>query len=361
MAESTGQERSELATSRKRQQARERGNVARSMEVSSVVVFVASLLGLHHFMPQMAETAAGLFRRAILSLPNLELTPDTVLPGATAIARIFAVLVLPFAGLVAGASILSQVVQVGPLFTLQPLQPKWERISPIAGFKRIVSKRSVVELVKSLVKIGIVGALLVGALIDAPTRLLALATADLSGAYALIFGLLLRMGGAAAAALAILAILDVLFQRWDYEKQLMMTRQEVKQENKETEGDPLVKSFLRSMQREVGRRRMMEGVKKADVVVTNPIHFAVALRYDPSNMAAPKVIAKGARLVAKRIREIAVAAGVPVIEDPPLARALHKSCRIGSQVPLSLYRAVADLLAFVYRQRGRRVTSEVTS
>ncbi len=252
------------------------------------------------------------------------------------------------------ASVAAQFVQVGPLFTFQPLQPQLTRISPATGFKRIVSKRSLVELGKSLAKIAIVGALLASALIDAPSRLLALATMDVSAAYGEIFRLLLRMGAAAAGALALLALLDFLFQRWDYEKQLMMTRQEVKQELKESEGDPLVKSFLRSMQREVSRRRMMESVKKADVVVTNPVRFAVALQYDPAKMTAPKVVAKGARLVAKRIREIAIAAGVPIVEDPPLARALHKSVRVGALVPLSLYKSVADVLAFVYRRRDRR-------
>ncbi len=355
MAESsTGQERSELATPRKRQKARERGNVARSTELSSVVVFATSILALQFFGPRMAAESAALFRRAVYALPSIQITPEAILPGTALLARILGGLILPIAGLIMAASVAAQFVQVGPLFTFQPLQPQLTRISPATGFKRIVSKRSLVELGKSLAKIAIVGALLASALIDAPSRLLALATMDVSAAYGEIFRLLLRMGAAAAGALALLALLDFLFQRWDYEKQLMMTRQEVKQELKESEGDPLVKSFLRSMQREVSRRRMMESVKKADVVVTNPVRFAVALQYDPAKMTAPKVVAKGARLVAKRIREIAIAAGVPIVEDPPLARARHKSVRVGALVPLSLYKSVADVLAFVYRRRDRR-------
>ena len=164
------------------------------------------------------------------------------------------------------------------------------------------------------------------------------------------------MAAAACGALALLAILDFLFQRWDHEQQLMMTRQEVRQEHKETEGDPMVKAFLRSMQREVSRRRMMESVKKADVVVTNPIHYAVALRYDAGRMGAPRVVAKGARLVAQRIREIAQASGVPMVED--------RRSRVRSTVALPrgrgntarADRAVADLLAFVYRRRSSRVS-----
>jgi flagellar biosynthetic protein FlhB len=240
------------------------------------------------------------------------------------------------------------------MFTTEPLRPQWERISPAQGLRRIFSTRSLVELVKSMAKIGIVVALIFWALADAPARLLPLSSVEVSASYQEIFRFLLRMAGAAALALALIALLDFLFQRYDHEKQLMMTRQEVREEHKETEGDPIVKSYLRSMQREWSRRRMMEGVRKADVVVTNPVHVAVALHYDPARMSAPKVVAKGARLLAKRIREIALEAGVPVVENPPLARALHESCRIGAQVPLPLYRAVADLLAFVYRRAEQK-------
>jgi flagellar biosynthetic protein FlhB len=355
VAESTsGQDRTELATPRRRERARERGNVARSMEISSVVVFTAGILGLHAFGPSITGGLAELLRGTFATCAGTAVSADSLPTQAADAARTLALAVLPLAGLVALAGIVSQVVQVGVLFTTQPLEPQWERVSPIAGFKRIVSKRSLVELLKSIAKIGIVAALVVGTLADAPRRLFDLSAMEPAAAFAVIAGLLLKMAAAACVALALLALLDLLFQRWDYEKQLMMTRQEVRQEHKETEGDPIVKAFLRSMQRDVSRRRMMESVKKADVVVTNPVHYAVALRYDPSEMGAPRVVAKGARLVAKRIREIAVAAGVPVVEDPPLARALHKSCRVGAQVPIALYKAVADLLAFVYRARERR-------
>jgi len=360
MVDTPGQERTELATPRRRQKARERGNVARSMEVSSVVVFSAGILGLHFQGPHIAREAERLFLSVVSSLPKLDITTAWVGPMAHSVSRTLAITILPFAGLVAAAGIAAQLSQVGPMFTLEPLKPQWERISPLQGMKRIFSKRSVVEAAKSLIKIAIVGALIVWALADAPERLLALSSMDVAASYAEIFRFLLHMAGAAAGALALLAILDFLFQRWDFEKQLMMTRQEVREEHKETEGDPIVKSFLRSMQREVSRRRMMEGVRKADVVVTNPVHVAVALQYDPSKMRAPRVVAKGARLMAARIREIAASAGVPIVENPPLARALHKSCKIGAEVPLALYQAVADLLAFVYR-RHERVAGGVRS
>jgi flagellar biosynthetic protein FlhB len=351
----TGQERTEVATPRKRQRAREQGNVARSMEISSVVVFAAGLLGLHFLGPDVVGNLAALVRMRLGAVAEAGITPDMIPALATEAGMAIAIAVLPIAGLVALAGITAQIVQVGPLVSLGPLRPRWERISPAAGLKRIFSKRALVELLKSLLKIAIVAGLIVGTLADAPHRLLDLATLEPAAAFAVIAGVLLKMAATACAALALLAILDFLFQRWDYEKQLMMTRQEVRQEHKETEGDPIVKSFIRSMQREVSRRRMMEGVKKADVVVTNPVHVAVALRYDPAKMGAPRVVAKGARLVAQRIREIARAAGVPIVEDPPLARALHKSCRVGAEIPLALYKAVADLLAFVYRARERRV------
>ncbi len=362
MAESnTGQDRTELATPRRREKARQEGNVARSLEVSSVVVFAVGLFGLHAIGPDIMSGLATVVSTRLGSVGRTTIAPEMIPGLAQDAVRAMAVAVLPLAGIIALAGVAAQLGQVGPLFTLQPMRPKWERISPIAGIKRIVSKRALVELVKSLIKIAIVAGLIVGTLADAPERLLDLATLEPAASFAVIAGILLKMAAAACGALALLAILDFLFQRWDYEKQLMMTRQELRQEHKETEGDPLVKAFIRSMQREVSRRRMMEGVKKADVVVTNPIHYAVALRYDAVRMSSPRVVAKGARLVAQRIREIAESAGIPIVEDPPLARALHKSCRVGAEIPVALYKAVADLLAFVYRTRERRSSVGVGS
>lgn len=348
-----GQERSELATPRKRQKAREQGNVARSTEISSVVVFGAAIVALQAFGPKWAETFAQLFRDTFTHVGSTKLSEAEIVPRFAALAQVFGLAFLPFAGVVMLAGVASQMAQVGVLWTTEPMSPKWERISPVSGFQRLFSKRALMELTKSLLKIGLVGALLVWTISDAPNRLLSLAAMELTAAYGEILRIVFKMAGAAAFALAFLALLDFLFQRYDYEKQLMMTRAEVKQEHKETEGDPLVKAFIRSTQREMSRKRMMEGVKKADVVVTNPIHFAVALQYDPSNMKAPKIVAKGQRLVARKIREIALAAGIPVIEDPPLARALHKSGRVGAEIPIALYKAVADLLAFVYRRSQR--------
>jgi flagellar biosynthetic protein FlhB len=196
-----------------------------------------------------------------------------------------------------------------------------------------------------------VGLLVWWILEEDPANMYSLMMVDLMDGHVIVFREMLRMAAAAAGALTILAILDLFFQRHDYEKQLMMTRQEVKDERKQTEGDPHVKGHIRAKQRDISLRRMMESVKTADAVVTNPVHYAVALKYEPAKMAAPKVVAKGARLMAKRIREIAEKSGVPIVEDPPLARALYKACEVGSAVPISLYKAVAELLAFVYRKR----------
>ena len=178
-------------------------------------------------------------------------------------------------------------------------------------------------------------------------------SADLFDAFGVILGAVLRMAAGAALALTIVAILDFFFQRWDNEKQLMMTKQEIKDEHKQNEGDPQLKGKIRSTQLESTRRRTMEDVKTADVVVTNPIRFAVALKYDTERSKAPRVVAKGARILARRIREIAIENGIPIVEDPPLARALYKACEVGSEIPLSLYQAVAELLAFVFRQREK--------
>jgi flagellar biosynthetic protein FlhB len=351
VAEKPGQERTESATPRRRAKAREEGNVARSMEIGSVVVLGVSLAGLAGLGPAMVEKAGGLLTWQFSQLAAVEITPATLVGHVHRVTAVMAAILLPFAGLIAVAGVGANVAQTGILVSLKALSPQFNRISPAQGVKKIFSKRGAVELAKSLVKMAIVAGVVGWAMAGTIDALLPLMTVGLANAYGLILGTMLKMAAAAAFALALVAILDLFFQRYDYEKQLMMTKQEVKEEHKETEGDPQIKSKIRSAQLAMSRRRMMEDVKTADVVVTNPIRFAVALKYEAGKSAAPRVVAKGARLLARRIRDIARESGVPIVENPPLARALYKACRVGAQIPLSMYQAVAELLAFVYRRR----------
>ncbi len=353
MAETTGQERTESATPRRRQKARSEGQVPRSMEVNSIVVLATSLTALAFLGPSMVEKAAAVLRFNFGSLTTLVIHADTVPVYAAEVAAAMAAIVLPFAALIATAGVAANVGQNGFLLTAKTLQPKFSRIDPRTGLKRIFSKRGAVELAKSLLKIAVVGAVVGWALMNTVESFVPLMNVQVFAAYGTVIDAMLKMAAAAAAALTLVAILDFFFQRFDHEQQLKMTRQEVKDEHKQNEGDPQLKGKIRARQQEISRRRMMQDVETADVVVTNPIRFAVALKYDAEKGGAPRVVAKGARLIARRIREIAREAGVPIVENPPLARSLFKACRVGAEVPLSLYGAVAELLAFVYRQRDR--------
>ncbi|MFN8179540.1 MAG: flagellar biosynthesis protein FlhB [bacterium] len=348
-----GQERTESATPRRREMARSEGNVARSGDVVSVVSLAAGLAALSGLGPRMAEGLATMLRRYLGDLATVTLRSDTISPFFIAVASATAVIVLPFAAIVGVAGLGASLAQNGVLLSAKPLAPRFSRISPAAGVKKLFSMRALVELAKSLLKIAVVGGVVGWTLLHTAPSFVPLVSAPPATSYGQMLGTMLKIAAAATAALALLALLDFFFQRWDWERQIRMTRQELKEEFKQHEGDPLLKAKMRSRQQETARRRMMSDVKTADVVVTNPTHYAVALKYDTARMSAPRVVAKGARILAARIKEIAREAGVPIVEDPPLARALYKACRVGSEIPLAFYKAVAELLAFVYRRRER--------
>ena len=351
MAEENGHERTESATPRRRQLARQEGNVARSTEIVSVVSLAVGLGALALLGGRFAEGLAAMLREHLGGFANVAVDTSTVRPIATSLLGQAALLVLPFAGLIGLAGIGASVAQNGFLLSAKPLAPRFSRISPAQGVQRLFSKRALVELAKALIKIAVVGGVIGWTLMHTAASFVPMVVAPPAASYPWMMKAMLRVAATATAALALLALLDFFFQRWDWERRLRMTRQELKEEFKQHEGDPLVKAKVRSRQQEMSRRRMMADVKMADVVVTNPTHYAVALKYDSGQMAAPKVVAKGARLLAARIKEIARTSGVPIVEDPPLARALYKACKVGSEVPLSFYKAIAELLAFVYRGR----------
>ncbi|MGZ3684841.1 MAG: EscU/YscU/HrcU family type III secretion system export apparatus switch protein, partial [Bdellovibrionota bacterium] len=262
-------------------------------------------------------------------------------------------LVLPIAAAGFAAGVLGSVVQFGFLFTWAPLTPDVNRINPLSGFQRVASTQSLVEGFKSLIKL--IAVVSVTYMLLKTEMLGSSSMSDMeSGAFmAYMTSTAFRLVGGVCVGLFVVAALDFAYQKYRYRQGLMMTKQEVKQEHKQREGDPLLKARIRSLQREMARKRMMQDVPKADVIVTNPTHIAVALKYDAEKMAAPRVIAKGADLVAQRIKEVARKNGIPIVENVPLARALHKSVKVGKTVPRSLYQAVAEVLAYVYRLKGK--------
>jgi flagellar biosynthetic protein FlhB len=263
--------------------------------------------------------------------------------------------VLPIMLAIVVVAILANCLQVGAVWSVEPLAPKASKIDPLEGAKRIFSKRSFVELAKSLAKIIIVGWAAFSVLDEEIGRLGQLMYQENVQIMRYLGETSFKVMTRSCYIIAILALLDYLYQRWEFEQNIKMTKQEVKEEFKQTEGDPLVKARIRSIQREMARRRMMEEVKKADVIITNPTHISVALRYDVATMTAPKVVAKGAEKLAFRIREVAQAHRVPLVENKGLAQNLYKSVDIGREIPSELYRAVAEVLAYVYGLKGRSV------
>lgn len=346
-------EPTEPATPRRLEKAREQGQVFKSMEAISVATLLAAYLALVLTGPATWQRLTRFSTNWWGSLSRQEVTAENLGNLALQTILITGVTIAPLMVLVLVAGLLANYFQVGFLFALRPLVPDLGRVSPLQGLKRLFSKRSAVELIKALFKITVVGLVAYQSVMSAveqlPLLLGATPEAVLSQVGQMVSSLFFRV----VLAMVVLAVFDYAYQRWEYQQSVKMTKQEVKEELRETEGSPEVRQAIRRRQREMARRRMMAEVPRADVVVTNPTHYAVALRYDAAEMAAPQVVAKGQGFVAQRIREIAREADVPVVENPPLARGLFNSVEIGDPVPAELYQAVAEVLAFVYRLKGK--------
>jgi flagellar biosynthetic protein FlhB len=265
------------------------------------------------------------------------------------------IILAPFLLGVAAAAILSNYVQVGSLFSWEAVQPDFSKVNPWKGLSRLFSKQAAAELAKSIAKLMIIGWVAFVTIQKEWENIVALWNQEVGQIFQYIGRVSFNIFLKTVLIMVVLAGLDYAFQRWSHEKSLRMTRREVQDEFKQTEGDPMIKSRIRSIQRELARRRMMAEVPKADVIITNPTHLAVALQYQYKSMNAPKVVAKGAELVAEKIKEIARGHRVPLVENKPLAQTLYKTVDLGQTVPSSLYQVVADILAYVYRLRGKSV------
>lgn len=345
-------EKTEPASERRLQQAREDGDIPRSRELAACASLLAGGLLLWAMGASMQHMLAGLLRES-LSFPR-EFAFDTALlleHGRHQLGRVLWAL-LPFAAVVLVAVAVSPLLVGGWLFSVKALMPKFDRLDPVSGVTRMFSLHALAELGKAIAKTVLVGAAAWTVMRSQSDAVFALTATPPGAAGASLGGLLFRAFAAMAGALALIAVIDVPWQRWQYAKKLMMTRDEVKREYREQEGSPEIKARIRSQQREMARRRMMAEVPKADVVVTNPTHYAVALRYSEDRDAAPVVLAKGADEVAAKIREIAAANDIPLLEAPPLARALYRHVEPGEAIPEKLYNAVAQVLAYVFRLRA---------
>ncbi len=351
----SAEERTEPASEKKRSEARKKGSVAKSMDLNSAAVLLFGLLILYVGGTAMAVKLGDLARITFSNLGNVVINPASVHQLIKDAVLAFATIVLPvLAGLML-VGLIANISQVGFMFTFQPMAPKFNKLNPLSGIKRVMfSSHSLVELLKGLMKVSIVAIVAYNATNSVVDESMVLVDSDVAAILEFMARVSVVVGLKVGLAFFVIAAGDYLFQRFQFEKSLRMTKQEVKEEGKEAEGDPQIKGRIRTVQRQIAYRRMMQDVPKADVVVTNPTHFAVAIKYEAGKMNAPKVVAKGADLIAQRIKEIARENRVPIVEDKPLAQMLYKSVEIGDEVPEKLFQAVAQLLAYVFRLRDAR-------
>jgi flagellar biosynthetic protein FlhB len=327
--------------------------VVKSVEVNAAAVLLASIYFIRANGDGFVTSWSEFTTKHLMQVGSFDLTLDTLPLILRTAGELFLRLVLPLLGAVMVAGVSTNLAQSGLVFAAQSMQFDFARLNPLQGLTRMFSQRAAVDMGKSILKAGIVGYVIYGFFRDRSGDIVQLITIDPAQIGPELFRLALDLLLKTAMMLSGIAAVDYMYQRWQFEKSLRMTKQEVKEEFKRTEGDPLVKSYIRQRQREFMRRRMMSDVAQATVVITNPTHLAVALRYDPGQMPAPRVVAKGQRLMAERIKDMARQHGVPVIENKPLARSLYAQCDIGQLIPAELYQVVAEVLAFVFRQSGR--------
>ena len=347
-------EKTESPSQRKLDKSREEGQVARSRELSTFMVLLAGGAGLWLLGSVLGQGLLRLLQEGLTLDRRLAFQTDQLLPRLNELSSDVLLTFLPFLILLLLVALLSPLLMNGWLFSLKPLQPNFGKLNPLKGIARMFSANSLMELVKAIGKSIIVGG--IGAWVVWHNRAAVLQLVSEPAVQSIPHMSDLIWWSFAAIMLGMLLIvaIDVPFQLYEHNKKLKMTKEEVRQEAKETEGDPQVKGRIRSMQREMARRRMMSAIPSADVVVTNPTHYAVALKYSDGKMRAPTVVAKGSHLLAAKIREIAQQNSVPILEAPPLARALHKHCELGAAIPEALYTAVAEVLAYVYQLRRYR-------
>lgn len=350
------EEKTEAATPKRRHESREKGQVAKSRELVTAVLLLVTFLAIRSFADSIFNNLAELLRFFLSTPINTEnaINPGDLTNVFIYCAVTFIKVMAPILLITALVAIVANYLQVGFIFTGKPLIPKFSKLNPIEGFKNIFSKNALVEFLKSLMKVGIVVYVIFSYLKDNFIIIPELLGMDMMSTASFIGNAIINMGIRVSTVLFIIAVFDYAYQFWQFEKKLKMSKQEIKEEYKMTEGNPQIKSKIREKQRQMSLKRMMTEVPKADVVITNPTHFAIAIKYDASKSEAPMVLAKGKDLIAQKIKEIAKDSKVPIIENKPLAQALYKTVDIGEMVPSELYKAVAEVLAFVYNLKNKK-------
>jgi len=351
-------ERTEQATPKRRSKAKSEGQVSKSQDLNSAVTLLLGLSVLFAYLPYIFER----FKTVTITLLS-DLNPDVIQKSTiwgflgTYMAEIFRILI-PIMTVMVIAGVAVNIIQIGPMFSIKSIQPKFSKLSPmqmLSGFKKFFQLKSIVELLKSLIKLLIIGGIGYSVIDKHKLEIISLLGAQPEIGMMVMGKITVELIVKICIVLLILGIIDKKYQDYEYEKSIKMTKQEIKDERKNADGDPKIKAHIKQTQMKFAMQRMMTAVPTADVVVANPTHFAIALRYDTSKAPAPQVIAKGVDYVAFKIREVAEANGVPVVENPPLARTLYKIVPLDGMVPAELYVAVAEVLAFVFRtNKGKK-------
>lgn len=362
MADDSDLEKSEAASPRRLEQAREEGQVARSPELGTFAVLASGCAALWLLGGQLAGNLTGLVESGMRFDRGSAFGDDAMVQRLVAQGGDGIFTMMPVLGIVLVVALIAPMLLNGWLVSAKPLQPDFARLNPLKGLGRIFSVSGLVELSKAVVKAAVVGGVATAAIYHHSDAIVGLAAEPAGPALAHVGELLLMIAASVVFGMALIVAIDVPFQLWNHQRKLRMSKEELRREHKENEGDPQVKARIRALQREAARKRMMSEVPKADVVVTNPTHFAVALSYKEGGNGAPRVVAKGTQLIAARIRELAQEHCVPIVEAPPLARALHQHTELGDEIPQALYTAVAEVLAYVFQLRradghGGRVPS----
>ncbi len=348
------EDKTEEPTAKRLDDAKKKGQVVTSQEVKHFFILLGGLVVVTNFLPPAFRDIVSHLRRFI-ALPH-QVAPDEVSIGdfvTSTLAEIAVVLLIPFL-LMTVFAIASSMAQTGPMYSPEATKMKWDKLNPMSGFKRLFSMNSLLEFLKSLIKTIIVGAVgysVVRGALDQVDQYAAMPMQEILRITGELVG---KMMGSVVATVALIGMLDYIQKRFDFMKNMRMSKQEVKEESKQAEGDPKIKGRIRQLRMQKSRQRMMASVPTADVVITNPTHYAVALEYKPDEMAAPVVVAKGMNLIADRIRDLAMEHKVTMVSNPPLARALHDNGEIDAPIPFAQYQAVAEVISFVFRLRQQR-------
>lgn len=343
-------EKTEKATQKKRLDSRKKGQVLKSQDVTSAILLLSIFMFLLFGAASMRDHFFNFFYHSFTKFVSMtQYDIDTVMIIYTDVLLEMAFVLLPIMLIAVVAAIAANLLQFGILFTAEPLKMDLKKIDPIKGLKRIFSIRAIVELMKSVLKISFIGSVTFIIVYTNIHKVLGLAFKSPWDIMTTVGQLAVMMGIIASFVLLFISILDFLYQKYDYEKNLKMSKQDIKDEHKNTEGDPQIKSRIKQRQREMAMRRMMQEVPNADVVITNPTHYAIAIKYDDGKMDAPIIVAKGVDFVAQKIKLIATEHEIVTVENRPLARSLYDQVEIGDRVPEEFFKAIAEILAYVYR------------